>query len=380
MFLAPQGSIDSWWGRTPSMDYEALAQQHGTPLFIYHPARLEANYRKLTAALARHFPRWLLAYSMKANSYPPLLQRLASLGAGFDCLSLQDLQTGLRLNTAANRMILTGPCKRDEELKLALTHGMKVNCDSIEQVERAAALAKGGRVGMRVALGKPSKIGIEPTHMLSAFRRARELGLEPIGVSGHPGTQVRELTWYDGFLRKFTRTLNELEHAGLDPEYIDLGGGFPDPFEMRERHLTVDHFFQAAKRALFPHVDFDLTTLMFGAGRVLVADCFEVLTRVHYVKHSFGRKYVLLDVGTNYLNPAGLARPRFRNTTRPDPAGEKNHYTLAGPLPFAADTFGGFEGDLRAGDLMLVENAGAYTLEMAWRMSYGAPKVIEAPG
>jgi len=359
------------------MDYEALAREHATPLFLYHPQRVRANHKQLTQALARHFPRWLLAYSMKANSHAPLLKTLAELGTGFDCVSIGELQNALKMGVPPGKLLLTGPCQTREMLELALKQGVKVNCDSLEELELAAQVHKKAAVGLRVALGKPSKVGIEPLHLLSAFKRAKELGLEPIGLSGHPGTQVRELSIYEGFLHRLVRVLSELGHAGFEPEYLDLGGGMPDPFELKEHHLTVEHYWQAAKRALFPHVDLNSTTLVFGVGRVLVADCFDVLARVHYVKESFGRKYAILDAGTNYLNPAGLAKPRFRNVSREEPAAMQEHYTLAGPLPFAGDTLGAYTGVLKAGDLVLIENAGAYTTELAWRMSYGLPKIIE---
>jgi diaminopimelate decarboxylase len=359
------------------MDFEGLAREHGTPLFVYHPRRLQHNYKGVAHALSRHFPRWLIAYSMKANAHGPLLRELADLGSGFDCLSRLELEHAFQLNAPPAKVVLTGPCKTRAELELALKRGAKVNADSIEEMELAAQVRPRARIGIRTSLGKPSKLGIEPLHLLAAFKRARELGLDPSGVSGHPGTQVRELTLYEGFLKRLARAVNELGHAGLEFEYLDVGGGLPDPFELKERHLTVEHYVQAAKRALFQQVDFDFTTLVLGCGRVLVADCFEALARVHYVKTSFGRKYALLDVGTNYLNPAGLSKPRFRNLSREEPEASREHYTLAGPLPFAADTLGSYEGVLKPGDLLLIENAGAYTTEFAWKMSYGSPKIVD---
>ena len=115
--------------------------------------------------------------------------------------------------------------------------------------------------------------------------------------------------------------------------------------------------------------------IILEPGRNLVADAFELITRVNVIKEKFGKKYAILNVGINVLSKITLAYYRFEKIKNQD-GDKKEEYILAGPLLFNNDLLGRYFGSLKEGDLIKIENVGAYCNNLAWEISYSKPKVL----
>ena len=194
----------------------------------------------------------------------------------------------------------------------------------------------------------------------------------------------------------------------INLEFIDISGGFPDNFQLKNLSVTLEDFFKITNKLK----KFNLT-IIFEPGRFLVSDSFDLITKVNVIKQNFRKNYAILDVGINVLSKITLANYRFSKVenigninniyenrgggqtieiknqsskrslrsllledTNIDDKNSKEEYVLAGPLLFKNDILGRFFGNLKEGDLIKIENVGAYCYNLAWEISYKKPKIL----
>ena len=351
-----------------------LAEAHGTPCFVYSGPAAETSYRTLRAALPS---RVRVAYSVKANPHPSLLARFASLGAGFDCASIGELEKVAALGLPQGNIFFTGPGKRTEELRKALAMGARVQADGWDDLARLDALAsRETNVNLRVhpafdvadesrlvGGNAPSAFGVDEEDApallarASSLRRVRIRGLQVFTAGNQRRADLLLST--HGAVLELARRLHE-EHS-LQVEQIDLGGGLGVPYSADEPPLDLARFGQGLAGLLAKHAWFG-GELILEPGRFLAGPCGVYLARVVRVKMSRGTRFAILEGGINHL-----LRPRM--TGQPFPAravgksGPTSPCTLAGPLCTSMDRLGDFAlPELAAGDLMAFGMTGAYGL------------------
>ncbi len=353
----------------------ALAARHGSPCFAYHGPTAEAQFRRLRAALPA---RVRLAYAVKANPHPALLQAFADLGASFDCASLGELRRVGALGLPEGRTFFAGPGKREEELRLALEQGVRVQAEGWEDLERLEALTEGPvEVNLRVhpASGVeesnriiggagPSAFGVDEEELpallerAASFKRVRIRGLHCFAASNE--RSAARLGATHAMVLEMARRLHQAQ--GLRLEQIDLGGGLGVPYAPEHPELDVEALGRNLGGLLEAHPWFD-GELILEPGRFLAAPCGLYLVRVVRIKTSRGVRFAILEGGINHL-----LRPLL--TGEPFPvraigkAGSVQPFTLAGPLCTSLDRLGDVElpADLGPGDLLAFGMAGAYGL------------------
>ncbi|HJW10013.1 MAG TPA: hypothetical protein VJ483_10285, partial [Holophagaceae bacterium] len=287
-----------------------LAASHGTPLFAYGRTTAESGFRALRAALP---PRVRLAYAVKANPHPDLLRCFADLGASFDCASIGELQRVQALDLPPGRCFFAGPGKREEELRLALDLGVRVQAEGWEDLARlddmaASELAVNLRVhplgveeGSRILGGSgPSAFGVDEEDVPNLLARAAGLrhirirGLHAFAASNQ--RDAAALLTIHGRILDLARHLQE-QH-GLELEQIDLGGGLGVPYAPHEPPLDVSAFGAGLARLLDAHAWFR-GELVLEPGRFLAAPCGVYLAKVLRVKESRGTRFAILEGGLN---------------------------------------------------------------------------------
>jgi diaminopimelate decarboxylase len=348
-----------------------LAAEHGTPCFAYRRSAAEAAFTSLRAALP---PRVRLAYAMKANPHPGLLACFAALGASFDCASLGELQRVAALNLPPGRTFFAGPGKREEELKLALDLGVRIQAESFEDLVRLDALASsevavnlrvhplGIEEGARILGGSgPSAFGVDEEavpHLLgrtATLRHARIRGLHAFAASNQRNADV--LLGIHGRILDLAKGLQEAH--GLALEQIDLGGGLGVPYADDETPLDLDAFGRGLSDLLARHVWFT-GELILEPGRFLAASCGVYLARVIRVKESRGARFAILEGGLNHLLRPALTGQPFP-VRAVGKAGPLHRTILAGPLCTSLDRLGEVDlPDLAPGDLLAFGMVGAY--------------------
>jgi diaminopimelate decarboxylase len=361
------------------VDLIELAAVHGTPAYVYSRATLTRHYQVMQAALGAHPHR--ICYAVKANSNLAVLSVLAHLGAGFDIVSVGELERVLRAGGDPARVVFSGVGKRADEMRRALE--VDIGCFNVESEaellrlnEVAAALGVVAPVALRVnpdvdaqthpyiATGlKQNKFGIDIAQAEAVYRQAQRLpALRIVGVACHIGSQLTRTAPFVDALERVLALIDRLAAQDIAIEHLDLGGGLgiryrdeapPSPAEYARDLLTA-----LGGRQL---------PLWLEPGRVLVGNAGILLTRVEYLKHQGEHHFAIVDAGMNDLIRPALYQAWQEIVPVVPRADEVSlAYDVVGPVCETGDFLGrGRELALRPGDLLAVRSAGAYGFVMA---------------
>lgn len=358
--------------------YARLAEEFGTPLYVYSQAKLTEAFNAYTDAFSASAP--LVCYAVKANGNLSILKHFAELGSGFDIVSGGELARVLAAGGSAGKTIFSGVGKSEAEIEFALNAGvMCFNVESLPELDRiqevAARTGKTAPVSLRInpdvdakthpyiSTGlKANKFGIAYADALAAYRYAAGLGhLKITGIDCHIGSQLTDLSPLVEACGRILRLVGQLAEAGIELEHIDLGGGIGIVY--RDENAPD---LRAYARAVAEMTAGRKQKLILEPGRSLVGNAGTLLTRVEFVKQGEEKNFVVVDAAMN-----DLMRPALYDAYhRIEPVVQKN------TAPFTADVVGpvcetgDFLGKARrlaceAGDLLLVHGAGAYGSSMA---------------
>lgn len=360
---------------------QRLAEEFGTPLYVYSRTHIVQQWRRLDRAFAGldH----LVCYAVKANSNLAVLRALAEAGAGFDIVSGGELERVVRVGGDPAKCVFAGVGKTVSEIEQALRWGIGCfNVESVPELHRIAAVAKGlGRrapIALRVnpgvdpdthhyvSTGKhESKFGIPLKDALAVYRTASQLpGLEIRGVQMHIGSQITRVEPYVLALRKITPLVEQVRAmAPQTMEFVDIGGGLGIRYR-NERPPTA----QAFASALRPCLKRLGLRVLLEPGRFIVGNGGVLLTRVQYVKVTHAKRFVIVDAAMN-----DLIRPSLYGSyheivpVRQALARRKMMSEVVGPVCESGDFLAQDRrlALVQEGDLLAVCSAGAYGMTMA---------------
>ncbi len=359
----------------------ALAEEHGTPLFVYCEATLKARAQ----AYRRAAPGALVAYGSKAFPNLALLRLFAEEGLGADVSTLGELTLALRAGLPGEKLIVHGNNKSDEELRAAAeADAALVVLDALDEPERAAEAGL-RRVLVRVTSGieadthdairtghHGSKFGLPPSAALKAIAAGREAGLDVAGLHVHVGSQLLDATaagmtvdWLAGFA---AACRSELDWT---PAVVDLGGGLGVRHVPGEEAPTVEEFVTELLARLergFALHDLPRPDLVLEPGRSLVGRAGVALYRVGVVKDASETAHIVAVDGGMSDNPRPMlygARYTALLANRADEAPARA-FTVTGKHCEEEVLIGRVElPEPRRGDLLAVPASGAYTLAMS---------------
>jgi diaminopimelate decarboxylase len=358
----------------------ALAEQHGTPLFVYSAARIRSQLAAVRSAFAAVTHR--VHYAVKANSNLSILQLLASEGAGFDIVSGGELERLDAAGVSAKDAVFAGVGKTEAEMRAALAADILLfNVESageLELIEQVAtAMGTVARVALRLnpdidagvhkhvttGTGR-NKFGVDLEEAARLVRRAQEsTALDLCGYHVHLGSTLRSPEPYLASLDKLLEFLDQsLIHAG-GIRYLDLGGGFGVPYRPDDPDLDLP----ALGSAVAERLEGRNLTVLLEPGRFLVAEAGCLLTRVQFVKRSRARRYAVVDAGMSELIRPCLYDAWHAIEPVATREGSPQEFDVVGPICESGD-FLGLGRPLVApqrGDLLAVLAAGAYGSSMS---------------
>lgn len=356
-----------------------LANEYGTPCYVYSRATLERHYHAYADAFKSH-PS-LICYAVKANSNVAVLNILARLGAGFDIVSVGELERVLRAGGDPGKIVFSGVGKQASEIQRALEVG--VHCFNIESEAEMyrlneVALAAGQiapislRVNPDVDAGthpyistglKDNKFGVAIADAESIYLAAQTLpGLKVIGVDCHIGSQLTETRPFLDALDRVLLLIERLRGQGFNLEHLDLGGGLG----VRYRDETPPEPQDYAKAVLEKLKDTGLK-IVLEPGRSIAANAGVLLTQVEFLKTNEDKSFAIVDAAMNdLLRPALYSAWQDIVPVRPRTDGEARLYDIVGPICETGDFLGkDRELVIEAGDLLAVRSAGAYGFTMS---------------
>lgn len=350
----------------------AAAGAPQTPVLLLDTATIAEQY----AVMQRAFPGAHICYAIKANPAEPIVETLAQAGCGFELASRAEFDLALRFGAAPERVAFGNTIKKAADIAYYYQHGVRLFAtDSEADLRCIAANAPGAKVYARL-LAEPSatadwpldrKFGCPTETALELLVLARELGLQPHGVSFHVGSQQNSPAPWEAALRRAAWIFAECKQRGIDLQLVNLGGGFPVSY--LKPVPTLDEYAKAIYgfvTALFP----EPPQLMLEPGRFLVAEAGLLVAEVMLVarKKPGEARWVYLDVGIfgGMTEAMGEATKYPLLTDYPDDA-PCSEVILAGPTCDGRDILYdryryALPDELKQGDKLYFVKAGAYTV------------------
>ena len=388
----------TWWARPglevrdgrlaiAGRDAEAIAREHGTPVYVYDLVRVEEQVRALQGALAGAGLRSRVRFALKAQREPGFLRFLRDLGSpgtvesvGIDVCSPGELRWALDHGWEASEISYTGTNLSERDLDVILDAGVHLNVDLLSQLDRVGRRAPGSRVGIRVnprigaaypgggqsyAGDRPTKFGIYPERLDDAIAIVRRHGLIVDTVHVHAGYlflsdalgQVRET------MRRVAEIARALVDAGCPIEEVNTGGGLGVPFRPGDEPLDLDAWSESLAKHLGP-LDVVVGT---EPGEFVAKECAVHLAEVVTVEDRDGTPFVGLDTGWNVVNEHFVYRiPFFPILCRAADADPVPRVTVAGHINEGNDLFAEDHPmpEVHEGDVVAIPNVGSYNASM----------------
>ncbi|MGD8175340.1 type III PLP-dependent enzyme [Marinimicrobium sp. ARAG 43.8] len=365
-----------------------FADTQETPFVVIDTATIERHYQELE----ENFPYARIYYAVKANPAPAILKMLAERGANFDIASIYELDKVLGFGVTTDRISYGNTIKKSRDIRYFYEKGVRLFAtDSEADLRNIARAAPGSKIYVRILTEGTltadwplsRKFGCEIDMAMDLLILARDLGLEPYGVSFHVGSQQREISSWDAALGKVKVIFERLrEEVGIELKMINMGGGFPANYITRTNDLGT----YAGEITRFLEEDFgkDFPEIIIEPGRSLIANAGVLVSEVVLIARKSRtalHRWVFTDVGKF----SGLIETLDEAIKFPiyvEKQGELEDVVLAGPTCDSADIM--YEHhkyplplNLAIGDRLYWLSTGAYTTSYSAVEFNGFPPLKE---
>jgi diaminopimelate decarboxylase len=355
-----------------------IAERYGTPTYVYSRAALTEHFLAYQHALAdcAH----LVCYAVKANSNIAVLNVLAKLGAGFDIVSVGELERVLAAGGDPDKIIFSGVGKQSTEMERALDVG--IHCFNVESEAEldvlnrvARACGKIADISLRVnpdvdanthpyiSTGlRDNKFGIDIHRAPEVYRRGQAMDyLNIIGVDCHIGSQLTETAPFIDALIRVLALVDQLAEDGISLKHLDLGGGLGVCYKDEQPPHPADYIAE-----LREHLGDRELTLILEPGRSIAANAGVLLTRVEYLKPGPEKNFAIVDVAMNDMIRPALYQAWLTIDPVSPRIGVSTTWDIVGPVCETGD-FLGKERELviAQGDLLCIGSSGAYGFTMS---------------
>ncbi|XMO86982.1 diaminopimelate decarboxylase [Algibacter sp. AS12] len=353
-----------------------IAQDFGSPVYVYDAEKIENQYKRLTSAF-KNVKKLKINYAVKALSNISILKLLKSLGSGIDTVSIQEVQLGLAAGFSPDQIIFTPNGVSLDEIEEASKLGVKINIDNLSILEQFGTkhpkvpvcirinphVMAGGNANISVG-HIDSKFGISIHQIPHILRIVENTKMTINGIHMHTGSDILDIEVFLYASEILFDTAKQFKNL----EFIDFGSGFKVPYKQGDIETNIE---ELGKKLSARFNDFcksygkDLT-LAFEPGKFLVSESGSFLTKVNAVKQTTSTVFAQVDSGFNHL-----IRPMFYGSHHDivnisNPKGRERFYTVVGYI-CETDTFGNNRriNEINDGDILSFKNAGAYCFSMA---------------
>ena len=357
----------------------SIAEQYGTPCFIYSKAALEQNFDTYKKAFGDH-PH-LICFAVKANSNLAVLNVLTKMGSGFDIVSGGELDRVIAAGGDPKKVTFSGLGKTANEIRKGLDaniHCFNVESDAELQRINDIALSKSkiAPVSIRVnpdvnaethpyiSTGlKENKFGISMAQAMKLYANAHNMrGINITGIDFHIGSQLTTVQPILNALERILTMNDQLSRKGIVINHINIGGGLGVRYN-DEKPPRPDELISAIKQKLH---DIDLK-IVVEPGRSIAANAGILVTRVEYLKKHEGKNFAIIDGAMNDLiRPALYGAWQKIVPVNKTPNNQALTYDVVGPICESADFIGKDRSlDIKQDDLLAIKSAGAYGFVMS---------------
>ena len=363
-----------------NLPVKQLAEQFGTPLYIYSKATLERHWHAFDNAFGEH-PH-LVCFAVKSNPNIAILNVMAKLGSGFDIVSQGELERVLAAGGDAGKVVFSGVAKSHQEIARALE--VNIRCFNVESEAEllrinqiAGEMSKIAPISLRVnpdvdahthpyiSTGlKENKFGVSVEQAREVYKVAATLpNIEIVGMDCHIGSQLTELQPFLDAVDRLIVLMEQLKQDGIRLKHLDLGGGLGVTYTDE----TPPHPTEYAKALWEKLSAFSELEIIVEPGRAITANAGILVTKVEYLKSNESRNFAIVDAGMNdmirpalyqaYMNILEIDRTLVR---------EEKIYDVVGPICETSDFLGKQRKlAIAEGDYLAQRSAGAYGASMS---------------
>ena len=353
-----------------------LANQYGTPLYVYHAEKIKHQFQRLTSAFNGTDVTFF--YACKALTNINILRYINSIGCSIDCSSSNEVLLAVRAGFSPKQILYTSNNISFEELEEVAAQGVNINIDSISNLRKfgkkfGSSYPVGVRLRPNIMAGgnlkistghDASKFGIPLENITEIHDVVKETGVVIRGLHIHTGSDIKDV---DVFV-KGVELLFNLTEQFPSIEFLDLGGGFKVSYKSDDHETDIEELGEKLGNSLarFEKSSGRKLKLWFEPGKFLVSESGYFISKVNVIKETPSVTFVGLNTGLNHL-----IRPMFYDAWHTiinisNPSGEIKRYTITGNI-CETDTFATNRevNEIREGDYLIFRNAGAYCFEMS---------------
>jgi len=361
---------------------------YGSPLYVYSRTDIENNWREFDSAFGQH-PH-LVCYAVKANSNIAVLNVLAKIGAGFDIVSIGELERVLAAGGQASKCVFSGVAKTHVEIKRGLEVGIRCfNVESSAELDRIEQVANSMNMQAPISIRvnpnvdakthpyistglKENKFGVDIDDAIELYEQAQRYEFINIqGLDCHIGSQLTDVSPFLDALDKVLDLIAKLNDRGIEIAHLDLGGGVGIRYD---DEVTIDiaaYVGEMLKRV-------GNLEIILEPGRAIVGNAGVFVTKVEFLKQNSDKSFAIIDGAMN-----DLLRPAFYNAyhqvlpVNDNANGVKSSWDLVGPICETGDFLAkDRQLSLSEGDYLAVMSAGAYGFTMSSNYN-SRPRVAE---
>ena len=356
-----------------------ITHQFGTPCYVYSKGAIERNYESYVTALGEQ-PH-LVCYAVKSNSNIAVLQTLAALGAGFDIVSVGELERVLMAGGDPSKVVFSGLGKTRQEMRRALEIG--IHCFNVESESELELLNKiASELSMRAPVSirvnpdvnanthpyistglKEDKFGIDINNALAVYQHASLMdNIHLIGIDCHIGSQLTEIAPFVDAMDRLLILVDQLGALKISLNHIDIGGGLGVRYR-DESTQSVDDYMSE----LLPRLAQRSEILILEPGRSITANAGVLLTEVQFIKSNDHKNFVIVDAAMNDMLRPSLYQAWMDIQPISDSSDlDEKVYDVVGPICESGD-FLGKERPLKVkeGDHLCLFSAGSYGFVMS---------------
>jgi len=354
----------------------AIADEFGTPVYVYHAEKIAEQYQKLKDAFAGQDV--VIFYACKALTNVNILRYVKSIGANVDCSSINEVKLAIHVGFPPEKILYTSNGIAFEEIEEAKDLGVHINIDSLSNLEKFGKkfghsypvgirlrpnILAGGNLKISTGHDK-SKFGIPVDQFQRVLDIVEENNLFIRGLHIHTGSEIKDA---DVFVKGIEKLFEIIPHF-KELEFVDLGGGFKVPYKEGDSETDIKLLAQKVKEAFDNHPNPGNRPLQiwFEPGKFLVSEAGYFVTKVNVLKEAGSTIFAGINSGFNHL-----IRPMFydsyhRIENLSNPNGPEKAYTVVGNI-CETDTFATDRtiNEIREDDYLVFYNAGAYGYEMS---------------
>jgi diaminopimelate decarboxylase len=379
----------------------SIAQEFGTPVYIYHAEKIEEQFNKLKDAFKNTDSKFF--YACKALTNINILKLMKQIGASLDCVSINEVMLGLRAGFDPKEILFTPNCVDFEEIEAGKNFGVNLNIDNISILEQFGNrygssypvcirlnphIMAGGNY--KISTGHvDSKFGISIHQLRHIERTVKTTNLNVTGLHMHTGSEIKDVNVFLEGLEVMFEMASHFENL----QFIDLGSGFKVPYQHGDPETDVN---QLGARVAEAFAGYEKETgkklqIWFEPGKYLVSEAGYFVVKANVVKQTTATVFAGVNSGFNHLIRPMFYEAYHQINNISNPKGAERIYTVVGNI-CETDTFAWDRkiNEVREGDYLVFYNAGAYGFEMSSNFNSrlkpaevlvkdGEPKLIRKP-